>query len=139
MWGQDGQGSTIGMKQAGPVFRELLQTLARLDGSSNRFVVHVGDVADVEGLHSRRLHHSAKHVLYHKSAEVADMRATVNRRPATIETETPTIHRFECLDRSGQRIVQINRTHEEFKKGARQCDEIEKSSVSNKKDDRRNA
>ncbi len=94
----------IGMEFPGPARGEGGEGLAGRLGIPYGFVVHIGDVADVEGAGAARLKGAAEDVLEDKGAEVSNVRRAVNRGAAAIETEGGAVDGGEVSLGSGKRV-----------------------------------
>ena len=74
--------------------------------AADRFVVHVGDVADVAHAQAVLLERAAQDVLQKERAEIADVRGPVDRRAAAVHAEFFSgSARRERAHGTGQRIV----------------------------------
>ena len=74
-------------------------------------VVHVCQIHHVVQLESAQLQEAPQDILKYEGAVIPDMCVVVDRRPARVHAHFPGLLRYEILDFSAQRVVQLNIGH----------------------------
>jgi len=105
VWSQKSESFGVFVEFFGPVIRDFLQRPTFLACLSDRFVVDIGQVSNMENFLAARFECAAKDILKDKTAEIADMCGTVNGRSAAIVAESFAVERDEFADGSAKRIV----------------------------------
>ena len=89
--------------------REVAQLEARFPRVSDRLVVHVGQVHHLADFVATVSQVPAQSVLKDKSAEVADMRIVIDRRPAGVDSHLVAFQGTKLVHPRGQRVVEAQR------------------------------
>jgi len=92
---QAAQAFAVGVKLRAPAGGELGKGLAGLLRITNRLVVQIGDVADMQGAHAAGFQRPPHHILQHERAEIPDMRRPIDRRPAAVKTKRRPVKRAQ--------------------------------------------
>lgn len=79
------EGGAIAVKFFRPLGGEIFETLSVFLGIADGFIVHVGDVADVEGGRASGFEGAAEYVLEDEGAEISDVCGAVNGGAAAVE------------------------------------------------------
>lgn len=85
------ESAAILVKTIDPPVGDLTQTAAFSIGRSDGLVVHVREVADLQGLQSGDLERASEDILHDEGAEVPDMGRSVHGRSAAVEPEGLTV------------------------------------------------
>ncbi len=114
----DGAGFDVGWEQVeefaivmeapGPAGGEVVQGLAGVEGIADGFVIHISDVADVEGFGATGFESAAQHILEDEGTEVSDVRGAIDGGPAAVEAESGTIQRGEFPLAAGEGVEQAH-------------------------------
>ena len=99
----------VGVEFRRPAGGEFLERLAGFLGIADGFVVHIGDVADMERADSAGLQGAAQHVLEHESAEIPDVRGAVNGGAAAVKSEARAVDGAELAFGPGERVKKPHR------------------------------
>ena len=106
------QAFAILMKLLGPVTSKIGQGFAFGDGLPNRFIIHIGQVANMIDRLAFHFQHTPQSILQEEGTTVADMCRSINRRTAAIETnDSRGIFGDERFPFSSQCVVE-NGVHE---------------------------
>jgi hypothetical protein len=91
-----------------PEAGELRECLADALGFADRFVIDIGEVADVESAQAAGFEGAAEDILEDKSAEISDVSRAIDRGSAAVKPESPSVERRQILDFSCQSIIQTH-------------------------------
>ncbi len=91
-----------------PEAGELREGLTSALRFADRFIVHIGEVADVQSAQAAGFQRAAEDILEHESAEIADMGGAINGRAAAVKPERLPIDGRQILDFPCQSIIQTH-------------------------------
>jgi hypothetical protein len=82
--------------------------LSGADGVADRFIVHIGDIANVEGFGAAGFEGAAQDVLEDEGAEVSDVSRAIDSGAAAVEAEGGTIHGNEFPLAAGEGVEEAH-------------------------------
>jgi len=105
VWGQETEFFAILVESVRPAIGDLAQTASLTIGRSDRFVVHIREIANMSGIQAGDLKRAPEDVLVDEGTKITDMRRAIYGWSAAVETENPTVLGMEGFNLATECIV----------------------------------
>ena len=106
--GEAAEGDAVDVKLFRPASCKFLECLSRCLSITDRLVVDVSDISNMECLHVISFKHATEHVLHHKGAKVSNMCRAVNSGPTAVETEGLAIDWLKLALLAGEGVEEVH-------------------------------